>query len=121
MKIYESLRLVECKDANHHGTLFAASCAAWVVEMGFTTAACVYPDTKGLVCRGMDKLTFNNPIEIGSVVRLTGELIKAGTTSLTVRVRVYPVESEAVAVEATITFVTIDPKSRQKIPHGVKI
>ena len=51
MKQYETLHLVKQEDLNHHGTLFAARAAAWVVESGFAAAACEHGNTDDIVLR----------------------------------------------------------------------
>ena len=50
MKIYETLHLVKGEDLNHHGTLFAARAAAWLVEAGFAAAACCPHGPSGPSC-----------------------------------------------------------------------
>lgn len=136
MKVYETTHLVEQKDLNHHGTLFAAVMASWFVEMGFITASSEYKKTSGIVCVGINNMRFLRPVMPGTLLKMEGRLTAAGTTSLTVGVRAYdalkaarPGEGSDLSVLAEdelivtgeITFVTVDETTRMKTPHDIRL
>ena len=69
MKTYETHHLVKGEDLNHHGTLFAARAAAWLVEAGFATAACEHGNPDEIVMRNLQTMSFSKPVKKGSVVK----------------------------------------------------
>lgn len=119
MKIYETLQLVKSEDLNHHGTLFAARAAAWLIEAGFTTAACEHGDTDEIVLRNLQSMSFAKPVQKGTVVRFASRVVAAGNTSLTVAVTAKNALTEEQAIEGFITFVTIDKTTVGKKPHNI--
>lgn len=121
MREFESMHLVKGEDLNHHGTLFAARAAAWLVEAGFAAAACEYGDPGGIVFRGMTDVSFLRPIKKGCVVRFAGRVVHAGRTSLTVHVTAGDTREHAFALEGFLTFVTVDSGTGAKKPHGIAL
>lgn len=119
MKQYETLHLVKQEDLNHHGTLFAARAAAWVVESGFTTAACEHGNTEDIVLRNLQNMSFFKPVKPGAVLKLTGRVVYAGSSSMIVAVTAKNAVTEEAAIEAYITFVTIDKENGGKRNHGI--
>lgn len=119
MKIYETLHLVKGEDLNHHGTLFAARAAAWLVEAGFAAAACEHGDTDEIVLRNLQNMSFSKPVKKGSVVKFESRVIFAGSTSLMVAVTAKDAMSGELAIEGYITFVTIDKETKKKKQHNV--
>ncbi len=121
MKTYESNHLVKGEDLNHHGTLFAAKAASWFVEAAFVAAACEHGNSSEIVCRNIQDMSFTMPIEKGAVVQITSKVVEAGRTSLKVYVEMKDTFSQSVAVTGHVVFVTVDAKTRNKIPHGILI
>ena len=119
MKEFETLHLVKQEDLNHHGTLFAARAAAWLVEMGFTTAACEHGNTDEVVLRNLQNMSFFKAVAKGTVVKFTGRVVYTGNTSLMVAVTAKDAVTGESAIEGYITFVTIDKETGRKIPHKV--
>lgn len=119
MKIYETLQLVKSEDLNHHGTLFAARAAAWLIEAGFTTAACEHGDTDEIVLRNLQNMSFSKPVQKGTVVRFESRVVAAGNTSLTVAVTAKNALTGEQAIEGFITFVTIDKTTAGKKSHNI--
>lgn len=119
MKTYESNHLVKGEDLNHHGTLFAAKAASWFVEAAFVAAACEHGNTSEIVCRSIQDMSFTTPLEKGTVVQITSEIVEAGRTSLKVYVEMKDSISQTVAVTGYVIFVTVDANTRTKIPHGI--
>lgn len=121
MKQYETLHLVKQEDLNHHGTLFAARAASWVVESGFTAAACEYGNAEDIVLRNLQNMSFFRPIKPGTVVDFTARVVHAGSSSMVVAVTAKNAVTGEAAIEAYITFVTIDKNSGGKKNHGIML
>lgn len=119
MKAYATLHLVKQEDLNHHGTLFAARAAAWVVEAGFATAACEHGNTDDIVLRNLQNMSFFKPVKPGTVVNFTGKVVYVGNSSMVVAVMAKDAVSGEAAIEAFITFVTIDKENGGKKSHGL--
>ena len=119
MKIYETLHLVKGEDLNHHGTLFAARAAAWLVEAGFAAAACEHGDTDEIVLRNLQNMSFSRPVKKGSVVKFESRVVYAGSSSLMVAVTAKDAMNGELAIEGYITFVTIDKDTKKKKQHSV--
>lgn len=109
--------LVKNEDLNHHGTLYAGRITEWFVETGFmTAAACMVSDQ--LVCVKIHDMVFKHPVKAGSTVKLTGEVVQAGRSSLLVKVSLTAKEQEI--VEGLATFVKVDENGKA-IPHGIQL
>lgn len=119
MKTYETLHLVKGEDLNHHGTLFAARAAAWLVEAGFAAAACEQGDTDEIVLRNLQNMSFSKPVKKGTVVKFESRVVYAGNTSLMVAVTAKDAMTGEQSIEGFITFVTIDKNNGKKKPHSV--
>lgn len=119
MKQHETLHLVKQEDLNHHGTLFAARAASWVVESGFTTAALERGNTDDIVLRNLQNMSFFKPIQPGTLVKFTGRVVHTGSSSMMVAVTAKNAMTGEAAIEAFITFVTIDKEKGGKKPHGI--
>lgn len=118
MKIYETSRLVKGEDLNHHGTLFAARAAAWLVEAAFVAAGCAYGKNE-LVCRNLHQMSFTRPVQAGTILKLSSRVVLAGKTSLMVAVTAADAFSGQKAFEGMITFVTVDEQTGKKVEHGI--
>lgn len=119
MKEYETLHLVKEEDLNHHGTLFAARAAAWLVETGFATAACEHGNTEEVVMRNLQNMSFSKSVKKGTIVKFTGRVVYTGNTSLVVAVTAKDSLTGEATIEGYITFVTIDKDTGKKMPHKV--
>ena len=119
MKEYETLHLVKGEDLNHHGTLFAARAAAWLVEAAFAAAVCECSGCTEIVCRSLHDMSFRVPVQKGSVIRFLTRIVYTGKTSLTAAVRVKDVKTGRTAVEGMITFVTVDEETGEKRSHHI--
>jgi acyl-CoA thioesterase YciA len=108
-------------DANQNGDIFGGWIMAQVDLAGGTVA--------GRIARGriatvaVKEFVFKQPVHIGDVLSFYAELVRIGTTSVTVKVEVYaerrPEEPRIVKVtEATLTYVAIDRDGRPRtVPH----
>lgn len=119
MKIYETLHLVKGEDLNHHGTLFAARAAAWLVESGFAAAACEHGNADEIVLRNLQEMSFSRPVKKGAVVKFRSRVVYTGSTSLMVAVTARDAMTGEQAIEGYITFVTIEESTGKKKRHEV--
>lgn len=119
MKEYETFHLVKGEDLNHHGTLFAARAAAWLVEAGFVAAACEHGNNDEVVLRNLHNMSFSKPVQKGTIVKFVSRVVYTGSTSIIVSVLAKDAMSAAVYVEGYITFVTIEEGSGKKKVHGI--
>jgi acyl-CoA thioesterase YciA len=106
-------------DANQNGDIFGGWIMAQVDIAGGTAA--------GRLARGrvatvaVKEFVFKQPVQIGDLVSFYVQLVRIGTTSITVNVEVYaerrPDDPKVVKVtEATLTYVAID---RDGLPRPV--
>ena len=112
-------RLVKGGDLNHHGTLFAGTGAAWLVEAGFIAAASLTkPDST--VCVKIHGMVFTRPVPKGSLLRLNSRIVYAGKTSLIAYVKIVFHPSDEFVVDGFMTFINVDENGRA-FPHGLLI
>ncbi|HXZ91688.1 MAG TPA: acyl-CoA thioesterase [Burkholderiales bacterium] len=106
-------------DANHNGDIFGGWIMSQVDVAGGTVA--------GRVARGrvatvaVNSFVFKQPVQIGDVLSFYADVMRIGTTSITVNVEVFaerrPSDPKVVKVtEATLTYVAID---QQGMPRPV--
>lgn len=82
------LRIVElvfADDTNHHGTLFGGHGLSLMAKAGFiaSTQKC----REVMVLASLEKTNFMAPINIGGIVDLSAKVVRVGTKSLTVNVK----------------------------------
>jgi acyl-CoA thioesterase YciA len=104
-------------DANQNGDIFGGWIMAQVDLAGGTAA--------GKIARGrvatvaVKEFVFKQPVQIGDLLSFYVDLVRIGTTSITVTVEVYaerrPTDPHVVKVtEATVTYVAIDASGRPR-------
>jgi acyl-CoA thioesterase YciA len=104
-------------DANHNGDIFGGWIMSQVDIAGGTVAGRL---AKGRVATvAVQSFVFKQPVQIGDVLSFYVELVRIGTTSITVNVEVYaerrPADPKVVKVtEATLTYVAIDLGGRPR-------
>jgi acyl-CoA thioesterase YciA len=104
-------------DANQHGDIFGGWIMAQVDIAGGVTAAA---RARGRVATvAVNSFQFKQPVFIGDVLSFYADIVRVGSTSITVNVEVYaqrnPADVETVKVtEATLTYVAtgLDRKPR---------
>jgi len=102
-----------CKTSNvgFHGNLFGGTMLAWLDEAGaiFTCEAC---DSPRMVTKSISGVVFEKPVRPGQIIKIYGEVIKVGNTSITIRLEarrhsVYN-GSQRKVLSTDMTFVRID-------------
>jgi acyl-CoA thioesterase YciA len=104
-------------DANQHGDIFGGWIMSQVDIAGAVTAAA---RSRGRVATiAVNAFQFKQPVFIGDLLSFYAEIVRVGTTSVTVNVEVYaqrnPADIETVKVtEATLTYVATGPDRRPR-------
>ena len=103
------------RDTNPHGTIFGGVILSYVDQAGAIEA--YRHGARRVVTVAMDKVVFHAPVHVGDLVSFYGELVKVGTTSITVKVVVEAVRAGERAglrrvTEAVITYVNVDMQGR---------
>lgn len=104
-------------DANHNGDIFGGWIMSQVDLAGGTVAGRL---AKGRIATvAVQSFVFKQPVQIGDVVSFYVDLVRIGTSSITVNVEVYaerrPADPTVVKVtEATLTYVAIDGDGRPR-------
>ena len=102
-----------CKAANvgYHGSLFGGTMLSWLDEAGaaFTAQVCGSPR---MVTKCISEVVFNKPVRPGQIIKIYGDVIKIGTTSITTQLeaRRHSVVngSQRSVCSVEMTFVRID-------------
>lgn len=99
------------KDIGIHGNLFGGILMSWIDEAAaaFATEYCYTPN---MVTLRVGELLFRKPVKTGNHIRIYGEVVALGTTSITlnIEVRKYSLYSaeETLVCSTNTTFVRID-------------
>lgn len=113
------------RDTNPHGTIFGGIILSYIDQAGAIEAH--VHGAPRVVTVAMDKVVFHQPVYVGDVVSFYGDLIRVGTTSITVRVLVEAQRLQCDSTprrvtEAVITYVNVDAQGRpapiRPIPAG---
>jgi acyl-CoA thioesterase YciA len=103
--------ICKASDIGVHSNMFGGTILSIVDDAAaaYVSQIC---DTQRIVTLKIDELVFKTPVKIGNILKIYGEVIKFGTTSVTVylEVRKHNVYTgkQAVVVHTNITFVRID-------------
>ena len=75
-----------CKasQVGYHGNLFGGRMRAWLDEAG-AAYACQACDTPRMVTRHISAVTFEKPVRPGQIIKIYGEVLKVGNSSITIR------------------------------------
>ena len=102
-----------CKTQNlgMHGNLFGGVMLSWLDEAGaaFTSQVCGTPN---VVTKSISEVVFQKPVRPGQIIKIYGDVISIGTTSITIRLEarrhsVYNGSQRSV-VSVDMVFVRID-------------
>lgn len=121
--IYRTRKLIKPEDLNSRGTLFGGQLLKWIDEEASIYTMCqltriTYPSYINIVTKGMSEINFLKPAKVGDIIEIGCELIKFGTTSISIRCEVRNKQTEDIIINIEkITFVLLDEKGRPT-PHG---
>lgn len=119
MKEYNISHLVKSEDLNHHGTLFAGRSAEWLVEAAFIAAASEHGRPQDVLCVNIHGFVFKKPVPKGTILTLKSRVAKVGKTSIVVYVKAVSEIEGTQHVDGFLTFVCIEPDTKQKRTHDV--
>ena len=112
----QNYQLVLTEHLNHYGYLFGGALLKWVDEAAYICARLEHPG-KSFVTVGMDKVSYKQRVEQGSILLFEVNKVKTGRTSVTYRVTVHlasPVSSGSPEIFSTlVTFVCIDEEGNK--------
>jgi acyl-CoA hydrolase len=117
---FRTRKLVTPRDLNAHGTLFGGRALQWIDEEAYIFSACQL-GVRNLVTKKMSEVDFVATAVNGDIVEIGCEVIRIGTTSITVRCVVRNKEGGQTITEVDeIVFVNVDENGRPK-PHLVQL
>ena len=79
-----STHFVKTQDVGYHGNLFGGVMLAWLDEAG-AAFACQACDTPRMVTKHISAVTFEKPVRPGQIIKIYGDVLKVGNSSITVR------------------------------------
>lgn len=118
MKRYRSSHMVRMENLNHHGNLYAGQGIEWMVETSFIVVCTEYGDPQGLLYKNTHKFDFYKTVNPGDIITYEGVIVRAGRTSLTLRVGLYNEKTGDLHAEGFTTFVSVD-ENNHAVPHGM--
>jgi acyl-CoA thioesterase YciA len=115
--IYRTRKLIKPEDLNPRGTLFGGRILQWIDEEAAIFAICQL-DSSNIVTKVMSEVNFVTTAQLGDVIEFGMDLIKFGTTSVTIccDVRNKKTKQSIVKIDS-IVFVVLDENGKP-IPHG---
>lgn len=116
--IFRNRNMVKSADLNGAGHLFGGQALAWIDEEAAIFAMCQL-DTTNIVTKAMSSIDFKAPAHLGDIIEIGCEVVKFGTTSITVKciMRNKTTKLDILTVEQ-IVFVHLGPDGRSA-PHYV--
>ncbi len=107
-------RLVLPGDLNQYGFLFGGRLLAWIDEASWIAASLDFPHCQ-FVTVAMDTVEFHYSVRDGTILRISCEREKQGTTSTTYQVKVVDEKAGRQPIFSTrVTFVSVDDEGRKR-------
>jgi acyl-CoA hydrolase len=107
----QNYQLVLPEHLNHYGFLFGGAMLKWVDESAYICARLEYPG-KTFVTAGMDRVSYKQRVELGSILLFGVEKVRTGRTSVSYRVNARLAAADdrdcPEIFSTTVTFVCID-------------
>ena len=98
--IFRTRKLVKYEDLNSNGSLFGGQLLKWIDEEAAIYAMCQL-ETHWIVTKIISEINFMAPAHLNDVIEIGVEVVKIGTTSITLKAAVRIKDSK-------ITILTID-------------
>lgn len=103
------------KDLGVHGNLFGGILMSWIDEAA-ASYACIKADSNRMVTLKLSELMFKKPIREGELIKIYGEVLRLGTSSITLKLLVKNHNpkngAEEVTTSTEIVFVKIDENGK---------
>ena len=115
---YRTRKLIKPGDLNARGTLFGGQLLKWIDEEAAIFTICQLGN-KNIVTKLMSEIDFVRTAEVGDIIEIGMEVVKFGTTSITIKCDVRNKNTkESIITIDRIVFVLLDdngvPKSHGK-------
>jgi acyl-CoA thioesterase YciA len=98
-------------DQGVHGNLFGGVMLA-IIDEAAAAYACQICDTPRMVTKKMEEVVFLQPVKLGNIIKIYGDVDKIGTTSITINIeaRKHSVYTgvQKVVCSTRVVFVRID-------------
>lgn len=111
---------VRMEQMNHHGSLYAGILTDWMTEAAFLGIARDIGRTDHIVMRAVQDFQFLQAAGLGAVMEFRYEVVKVGTSSLTVAVEAVDLFEERRYGSCQVSFVNTGEDGRS-CPHGFVI
>ncbi len=116
---------VRSEHLNHHNFLFGGQMLFWVDEYAWLTAARDFPGYR-LVTRGMERISFEESVVNGSILRFHILPARQGKSSICYQVDVYAdspgASEEKLVFSNKVTFVSVDcARKKVDLPKKEKL
>ena len=114
---YRTRKLIKPGDLNARGTLFGGQLLNWIDEEPAIFTICQLGN-KNIVTKLMSEIDFVRTAEVGDIIEIGMEVVKFGTTSITIKCDVRNKNTkESIITIDRIVFVLLDDNGVPK-PHG---
>jgi acyl-CoA thioesterase YciA len=112
--IYRTRKLIKPGDLNPRGTLFGGQLLKWIDEEAAIFAICQL-SSSNIVTKAMSEIDFVTTAKVGDVIEFGMDLVKFGTTSVTIccDVRNKNTKESIIRIDK-IVFVLLDENGRPK-------
>ena len=114
---FKTRKLIKYEDLNARGTLFGGQVLKWIDEEASIFTICQLKE-RSIVTKAMSEINFVSSAKTGDIVEIGCEVIKFGTTSVTLccDVRNKNTKQSIIKVDE-IVFVLLDENGKPT-PHG---
>lgn len=114
---YRTRKLIKPEDLNPRGTLFGGRVLEWIDEEAAIYAICQL-QSPHIVTKAMSEINFVSTATVGDVIEFGMDLVKIGTTSITIccDVRNKKTKESIIRIDK-IVFVLLNEEGKP-IPHG---
>ena len=115
--IFRTRKLIKPEDLNPRGTLFGGQLLKWIDEECAIYCICQL-NTPNVVTKVMSEIDFIASAKLGDIIEIGCDLIKLGTTSITIKCVVRNKDTQRlITVIDKIVFVAVD-ENGNPIPHN---
>lgn len=115
---YRTRKLIKYEDLNARGTLFGGQVLKWIDEEASVFTICQLGQ-RSIVTKAMSEVNFVASAKLGDIIEIGCELVKFGTTSVTIICEVRNKDTKKTIIRIdNIVFVVVDENGKPK-PHGL--
>ena len=114
---YRTRKLIKPGDLNARGTVFGGQVLKWIDEEAAIFCICQLGE-RNIVTKAMSEINFIASAKTGDIIEIGCELVKMGTTSITISCEVRNKDTkQTIIIIDKIVFVLLDEDGKPK-PHG---